>query len=455
MRRLYSRVYVHMLLVLVVSSLAVWLVAVFGFRSEYRRGIGHRLSSITAALVAEHFDDPQARHALIERLGRDLGIELTLRDPEGKVLVATGEPLPPLSPSEARELGDTDRVFVRGRHPFAAAVIRQPGSGRALGVLEAGLPRSAVPHLLQPLAYVAVLLVVIGVMAAPLAHRLSKPVERLTEATRRFGEGDLGYRIALKGASSEASGRDELERLELAWNDMAGRVESLVRSHRELIANVSHELRSPLTRLRLVLELLPSSPEVRQRTAEIERELGDLDRLVEALLTVARLEVAALPITREPLAAAALLESVRARAAGDPLLAGRPVEVSADAALTLVGDEALLRRALRNLFDNAVKYGAGPITLFAQAEKEELVRLGVQDLGPGIPEGERERVLAPFSRGPAARESSAPGGFGLGLTLASRIAQAHGGALCIEDAAGNGVRGQGCRVSLTVPQTRG
>jgi signal transduction histidine kinase len=297
-----------------------------------------------------------------------------------------------------------------------------------------------VTHFLQ----VGAVLLVIGFVAALLARRVTQPVDRLTEATRRLGAGDLGYRIPV-GRRPE---RDELGRLELAWNDMASRIETLVGSHRELLANVSHELRSPLARLRVVLELLPESPEVRARTTEIEREVADLDRLVDALLTVARLEAAALPVTHAPVDAAELLEAVRVRGAEG--LVREPVRVEAEPGLRLVGDEALLRRALWNLLENAGKYGEPPVTLFARREGGG-VRLGVEDDGTGIEPTERERVLAPFVRGARPEATGRGGGFGLGLTLASRIAAAHGGGLSIEPMRREGGRERGCRVSFVAP----
>ncbi len=445
MRRLYTRIYLQMLLVLVAAGLAVLVVSAVGYRGEYRRGLGHRVTTVASALGAERFDDPAARRAAVERLAHELDLDLTVRDLDGNLLVATGEPLPAVGGREAEALDRRDQVFVRGAHPFAAAVIRTR-DGRPLGVLQAALPGVTTPWLLQHLAVIAVVLLVIALTARPLARRISKPVERLTEATRRFGHGELDYRIRPPAAGGAGRG-DELARLEQAWDEMAERIETLVRSHRELLANVSHELRSPLARLRVLMELLPSSPEVEARAGEIERELADLDRLVEALLTVARLEAAALPISRERASAAALLESVRGLGQGDPRLAG--VEVHGPADLEIEGDLPLLRRALWNLLENAAKYGAAPITLFAEPDGDS-VRLGVTDMGPGIGAAERERMLAPFVRG--REHAGATGaGFGLGLTLASRIAAAHGGALRIEAAVADATGERGCRVSLAIP----
>lgn len=436
MRRLYTRIFLYMLVMLVTATLVVSAVTFGAFRGELRRGLGHRLTSVGAVLVGEHFDDVERRRTLVEHLGRELDIDLTLRDLDGNLLAASGEPLPAVDAADPRLRSHRDGAFLRGPRPFTAALVRRPGDQEPVGVLEAAMPRAMAP-LLTHFVQLGAVLLVIALVAALLARRVTRPVSRLTEATVRLGGGDLGYRIRL-GDKPE---RDELGRLELAWNDMAGRIEALIGSHRELLANVSHELRSPLARLRVVLELLPESPEVRTRTAEIERELADLDRLVEALLTVARLEAAALPVAHETVEVPGLLAAVRARSAEGVLR--EPVRVDVEPGLALRGDEALLRRALWNLVENAGKYGAPPVTLFARREGDR-VRVGVEDEGPGIEPAERERVLAPFVRG-ATRGKR--GGFGLGLTLASRIAAAHGGGLVIEA----GREGRGCRVSLVAP----
>jgi two-component system OmpR family sensor kinase len=442
-RRFYSRVYLHLLLAIIVSLVAALAISALGYRGEFRRGIGHRLAMVAASLVAEHFDDPQERAHLVDHLASELGVELTLRDLDGDLLAASGEPHPPLGRDELASLRNHERGFMHPGRPFAAALVRPPGRAEPAAVLVAAAPHGLPPALTQLFASILAVLAIIALLAWPLARRVSRPVERLTEATLRFGRGELGHRIDVPSAGPH--GPDELARLELAWNEMATRIESLVRSHRELLANVSHELRSPLARLRLVLELLPGHPEVRARTAEIERELADLDRLVDGLLTVARLEAAALPVARTSVDAAALLSGVAARGAEDPRLCQAEVRLDV-APVAVSGDEALLRRALWNLLENAAKYGASPITLFAR-EDGARVWLGVEDAGPGIPAEERAKVQAPFVRGGAGERD---GGFGLGLTLASRVALAHGGELRLEALEVEDGVERGLRVSLSV-----
>ncbi|HEU5195338.1 MAG TPA: ATP-binding protein, partial [Methylomirabilota bacterium] len=312
------------------------------------------------------------------------------------------------------------------------------------------------PGLLRPLLIVALVLGVVAVATRPLSRRLSRPVERLTEAVRRLGGGDLSARVPVttpgRRWQRHHAPADEIAELTRAFNDMAERVQRLVRGEKELLANVSHELRSPLARLRMALALLPRTAADEAHLAEAERDLADLERLIDDVLATARLEATGLPSHLADVDARALLTAVAERARHDPATAGREVRVVPGEAVRLVADEALLRRALWNLVENAAKYGAPPITLSA-ARLGDTVLLAVDDEGPGVPAEARARVLDPFQRLDAARTpgASAPGGFGLGLTFARRVAEVHGGQIAVGPASSQGGVERGCRVSLSLP----
>jgi len=309
------------------------------------------------------------------------------------------------------------------------------------------------PGFARPLLFVALLLIVLAVATRPLARRLSRPLERLTGAVRRLGSGDLGARAPAPAAGWWRSApADEIAELTRAFNDMAGRVERLVRGEKELLANVSHELRSPLTRLRMTLALLPREGADEARLVEAERDLGELERLIDDVLTTARLDATGLPARLAEVDARALLGELAERAQRDPATAGTRVRVDAAAPLRITADEALLRRALWNLVENAAKYGTPPITL-AAARAGAGVVFTVDDEGPGIPPAARGRVLDPFYRLDAARTSggAAPGGFGLGLTFARRVAEVHGGGIAIGPVSAAAGVEHGCRVTLTLP----
>ncbi|GAB1385221.1 hypothetical protein MASR1M59_03690 [Melaminivora sp.] len=270
-----------------------------------------------------------------------------------------------------------------------------------------------------PYGYVWMLaLVGLGVSLGvfPIIRRLLQRLEQLERSVQRFGEGDLSVRVAEQG-------HDEVARLARQFNAAAERIESLVQAHKSLLANASHELRSPLTRIRMGLELMQggqSSPAFR---AEIERNIAELDQLVDEILLASRLDAGAgsgAQIEEVDLLGLAAEECARVEAQ----LSLAPAQ---DGSLLQVqGDAKLLRRALRNLLENARRYSQGGITLSLQRQGQDNL-LRVCDLGPGVPEAQRERIFEPFYRLPGASERA--GGVGLGLALVRSIAQRHGGSV--------------------------
>jgi signal transduction histidine kinase len=455
--RLYARIYVHFLGVLLVVGLAASVVFAIGQRGAFQRQVVERLGRHVGSLVAEHLDDRAGLARRLAQLHADLDVDVTVRDLEGRVVAAAGSPLRALSQPEAAGVRAGDMITHAGPAWFVAAAVRDPASGATRAVFVLSAPRRLrMASLWRPGFGVAVVLLTVALAAVPLARRISKPVERLTEGARRLGGGDLGYRVPLDRRGRRHAGRgrtDELEDLTRAFNDMAERVQRLVQGQQELLANVSHELRSPLARIRVALELLPRDGDSEPRLRDVETDLAELDRLIEDVLTTTRLDATGLPPHPVPIDVAALLAEIAERAVHDPLTAGKAVAVAGVPVADLTADRALLKRALWNLVENAAKYGAPPITLGA-AQDGATVKLSVTDLGDGIAPAERERVLAPFYRVDRARTpppAGAPHGFGLGLTLARRVAEVHGGRILIEPAAVQDGREQGCRVVLILP----
>jgi two-component system, OmpR family, sensor kinase len=454
--RLHSRIYLHSLLVLLVVAVATAAVFALGARGAFQREVAERLARHVASLVGEQFHDPDALLRRLRTLHTDLEVDLTVRGLDGRLIGSAGAELPLLDPGEAADVR-AGRVVVTARPVWHAAVlVREPGSGAPLGILTASTQRrGGLGALLRPIVIITVILVVVAIATRPLARRIARPLERLTEAARRLGGGDLSARVeATSTRRRQRHGRrrtDELAELTGAFNEMAERVERNVRGQQELLANVSHELRSPLARVRMALELIPRTGDGEARLRDIERDLADLDRVIEDVLTTSRLEMTGLPTRLESFDVQTLLTELAERARHDPVLAGRIVSVAAGPPLVLVADAVLLRRALWNLVENAAKYGAPPITLAAVDGGGQVV-LSVTDDGPGIAPEERERVLAPFYRADRARTPGVAAGLGLGLTLARRVAEVHGGTIAIGARVSEPGRERGCRVAITIPR---
>src|SRR5437762_7205188 len=299
-----------------------------------------------------------------------------------------------------------------GNRVAGSASIRRRGPGTFTTAWSGGTarifsPPPGPPPDGGPLFAIAAAAVLVGISAVLTAAWLARPLRVLSAAARNLGGGKLSTRTNLRRS-------DELGDVALAFDEMAGRIESLVRGQRELLANVSHELRSPLARIRVALELLPPDVASEARLRGVDADLADLDRLIEDILTTARLDEAGLPTRLDALDARQVLMEVAERARHDPLLEGTPVHVVDGLPVSLAADGALLRRAVWNLVQNAAKYGAPPITLSAERVGDQ-VALSVADDGPGIPAADRERVFMPFYRGDRARASGPARGLGLGL----------------------------------------
>jgi signal transduction histidine kinase len=449
--KLHSRVYLQSLLVLLVVGAATTLVFALGGRGGFAREMGERMARHTASLAAERLDDRAALTRRLQQLHDELGVDVIVRDPDGRPLAVAGAPLPSPAPEALASARAGHTVTRHGPPPFALAPVRDPATGAIVGTLEiAARHRFGPPGLLAPLLMVGLVLGVVAVVTRPLSRRLSRPVERLTEAARRLGGGDLSVRVPAATSRRwwhrHGAPADEIAQLTRAFNDMAERVQRLVLGEKELLANVSHELRSPLTRLRMALALLPRTSADEARLLEAERDLAELERLIDDVLATARLDATGLPARLGVVDVRALLTALAERARTDPVTAGLDVRVAhGGEPIRLVADEALLRRALWNLVENAAKYGAPPITLSA-ARSGPSVAVAVDDEGPGIPVEARQRVLDAFQRLDTARTpgGATPGGFGLGLTFARRVAEVHGGRIAIEGE-------RGCRVTLTLP----
>jgi signal transduction histidine kinase len=229
---------------------------------------------------------------------------------------------------------------------------------------------------------------------------------------------------------------------------MAERITALRRSEKELLANVSHELRTPLARIRLALELVRSGDAARAEGyfADIEDDLGELEELLNGILTTARLDIASgaggtalPPLRRESIAGRAVIDAARARfAVRHP---ERKLTGSVETAVPDVSaDPVLLRRVLDNLLDNAVKFSdpVEPIELDgSRGEDPDALVIRVRDHGIGIGPEDVERVFEPFFRSDRSRTRST-GGVGLGLAVARRIVEAHAGTIVVESSTSEG-----------------
>ena len=365
-------------------------------RRDHRKPPHRHWSEALAHLVVHALPEDEAgAGAALERFAHDFRVRLALYRADHTLIASARAPIPP-PPRPWRTRSGWQRG--EGRPVF---LLRLPDD-RWLSIYVPRRPRRPWLGLLVTLA------VVIAIGAWPLARRITRRLERLQARVDALGAGDLGARV-------EVEGSDEVADLARSFNRAAQRIESLVAVQRTMLASASHELRSPLARMRMALELFATDPrpELRER---IERDIAELDKLIDELLLASRLQMGRDLEPSGPVDLLALVAEEGARV--EATVTGDPIGVA--------GDIRLLRHLVRNLFENARQHGGetdidASVTSDADADG---IRLQVCDRGPGIPASERESIFEPFYRPAAMRERGS--GVGLGLHLVKVIAERHG-----------------------------
>jgi two-component system sensor histidine kinase CpxA len=283
-----------------------------------------------------------------------------------------------------------------------------------------------------------VAVLVFGLVSLLLARVLTHQVRPLRQAAQRMADGDLSGRV-------EITGKDEISALGADFNLMAERLNTLLQSQRQLVRDVSHELRSPLARLRVALELAERAQDRKKALSRIKQEADELERLVTELLSLSRLESGQAGLERHRLR----LDELIAKVVNDAQFEAEAesIEVSYTAEpVTLVGDGVLLRSAVENVIRNAIRHTAPKSQVSVSLAKDRNgYRVRVRDTGPGVDESLLESIFHPFTRTADARDRDS-GGFGLGLAIARRAMQIHGG-----DASARNLPGGGLEIELRLP----
>ncbi len=308
-----------------------------------------------------------------------------------------------------------------GGTPNADLIALSLGDGTALVFdPERDSTRLNLPRFVVPLAF-TMLFVPLAVLSLWGARMLTAPLRRLAEAADRFA-------IDLDATPLAQQGPAEIRTLAHAFNAMKTRIRQLVESRSRMLAAVSHDLRTPLTRLRLRAEALADG-EDKERTL---RDVVAMDRMIGHALSYLRDQAS--PSARERVDLATLLESI----CDDFADTGRPASYHGPRNVVLDCEPDLMTRAISNLVDNALKFGhVAKVSLDTRSSAEVVIR--VEDEGPGIPDEAKFMVFEPFSRGDEARGAPETEGFGLGLAIARQIVERHGGQITLHDRQPNGL----------------
>lgn len=361
---------------------------------EFNREMFRRASALATLLLPSADAPIEAQRGAIERIAEKMDFDVTLLGAEERVIAATGPvAVLPDGPYEPE-------IWVPARGTARWATMLPDGRFVVID-----LNRLPVPNETLGLGLLLFLLaLMLGIVMYPVIRRLTLRLERLQIGVEKIGGGDLSARV-------EIEGHDEVSRLAMSFNSAADRIEKLVVAQRMLLASASHELRTPLARIRLGIEMLQTKDDPTRRSA-LQKDIGELDALIDELILLTRLETERGTRTRERVEMMAIAAEECARYP-DCTPSGAEAEVW--------GDPRMLQQLLRNLLDNAHKYGRKPVEVVVTPGRSSVL-LAVSDAGAGIPDVAREQVFEPFYRLPGTQNTS---GSGLGLPIVKKIAEAH------------------------------
>jgi signal transduction histidine kinase len=446
-----------LLFVLLVGILITAIIHLFGRVAGH--GLLRELGVLRAhegVLIAEHIetlleehrlDSPEVKR-LLDGAGHPWGVDVKLQ-----LLDQDGTHGPPHDHT-VKELEVRGRVCQVFGPPLLVTRVPVLSQGKVAGHLTLGGPLHPPETHSEFLAGVLEIGAVTIAGAIGLSLYLTLPLRRMSRSMDRIAAGDLGHRVRSRGA-------DEVATMGRSFNTMADRISDMITGQKELMAGISHELRSPLTRMKVALALLRESGRHEDGIGDLESEVDNLDAMVEELLVASRLDLGSAQLEPEEIDMAELAgeawDRVCCATHPPPLLATlhhpplphRVADAAEEAGIELVvevdsdacsihADRGLAVRLLGNLFENAVRYaGQGPVCLVAK-RRDDRVEITVSDQGPGVDPKLLPRLFEPFFRADPSR-SRRTGATGLGLMIVQRAVEAHGGTVRAEAVPGGGL----------------
>ena len=437
MRSLFLRIFLYFLLIILLVSSAV--VILTYFRDQEFPALADQ--NFTRQAIAEYGREATqafehqgitAVDGYAERLSAEFGIHLLLFNSAGHPLTSQRVPRR-MQHMVQRAMRSGEVVFpMMGRRNGLASMVRG-GSGETYFVAIQLPDRQPSRHLFKGVTHgflgwqLLILLAVTAVGCYFLARSLTAPIGRLRQATRKFAAGDLSTRIGDK-----IKGKNELAELAADFDEMAGKIEALVGAQKNLLRDISHELRSPLTRLGIALELArqPGNSETKSKAlARIELEAERMNVMIGQLLNLTRLESGVQELQFQKFNLRPLLENLVADANYEAKAHHSQVVLTAPEIAMYFGAEELLAQALENVIRNAVKYTAdGSVVSVDLLVTTKALTIRVADQGSGVPAESLPKLFEPFYRVAAARDRQT-GGAGIGLAIAERAVKLHSGSI--------------------------
>lgn len=433
-RSIYLRLYISFLIIFLVTFFSTFFISSYFHSSEFRTGIrqvylfhAHLLEmeyrqecgdSLTRSQITEDCRN------FLNGLRRIAQLRLWILDHSQKVLFSTTGVQPHVDNSQIQEaLSGQDVHFPIGLRG-SISIVRVSGNSGGDQVLIIASP-IAIPPRRLPFALPLILAgIVSAILILPLSIRISKPIRELHRVANAWSEGHLEQR-------AKVHGKDDISELESVFNMMAQKLSNMLNQRREFLALISHELKSPLARMRIALELLRDGQPDEARSnmiGEIEQNIIESEKLIEQLLVLSNVEMALPWKQKMQLDLLEILEKITNKlrpvshaAAADV----RMINATSENTIIVEGDADQLERAFGNILDNAMKFSGDHQEVTIEVKKESgRVDVQIADHGPGVDSAELQRIFEPFYR---STKNHMKNGSGLGLFIARRIIESHEG----------------------------
>lgn len=441
MRSIFVKIFLWFWLTMVLIALAF--VFVWNLENEAnpsRQSLTADAVAMYASSAAQSFElsGPQATGQLLQHLRQSSGVRATLLNEDLQPLVGEMDSHDAVLARNAKATGQT-QFLTRGDFADAAALVQTP-SGRQY-VLIAELPRrtsglfrgSASQQLLRW----GIAILISGLVCYALTLYLIQPVLRIRSAASSIAGGDFSARAT----PVLAHRRDEMGELVRDFNQMAEQIERLMETQQQLLRDISHELRSPLARLTVALEIARnrSGTEAVSALNRIEQESERLNEMIGRLLTLARITSLVDPPQHTVIPLRSLLDQIAQDAAFEAAAKHSQVQVAGAQDCEIKGSQELLHSAIENVVRNAVRHAPAESTVKINLQCDgRHSRIAVSDEGFGVPIGELEKIFRPFYRLSNAREHRS-GGTGIGLAITQEVARLHGGSVRARNAEPHGL----------------
>ncbi len=449
--RIYLKIYLSFLVIFLITMIIVIMLSAHFYSRDFKNEL-HGIFLSHARFLADQYGrdcgssntvSSDSCHKFFVNLEKLEGLRLWVVDPKGDLILTPEKRKVQIAPEEmTRAVQDGDVLLHRRRAP-ARIIVQVPNldpSQQRFLVLETSFSgRRHFPRF----PFVTSMILAGGIIALlilPLSLRITRPLRQLHSLAREWAEGRLDRRAKIRG-------KDEIAQLGSVFNSMAENLQKTLEQRKEFLALISHELKSPLARMRIALELIAEKNEDKTETIEIidgiKGEITESEKLIEQLLVLSRVEMTLPSSIREPFDATAV-----ARQAADQVLplaqaAHIKIDVNASQVAPIRGDSTQILRALVNVLENAIKFSTEGSTVSLKVEQRQNgIEVSVADSGTGIPADEREKIFEPFYRGTHNGDKE---GSGLGLYIARKIVELHGGTIRAES---NGTAGTIIRINL-------